>query len=85
MSWTEVDVPVERLWTVFCAVRRRPRCNPRIWTARVRGGELEVGAGFPYSRRPVHIVPILPERETQMMLGDFRPRRSRALMDQGRW
>ena len=41
-------------------------------------------AGFPYSRRPVHIVPILPERETRMMLGDFRPRRSRALMDQGR-
>ena len=40
--------------------------------------------GFPYSRRPVDVVAILPERETPMMLGDFRPRRSRALMEQGR-
>ena len=43
-GWTEVDVPVERLWTVFCDVRRWPGWNPCIWTARVQGGPLEVGA-----------------------------------------
>ncbi len=39
---------------------------------------------FPYRRGAVQVVPILPERETRMLLGDFRPRRSRALIEQGR-
>jgi predicted acylesterase/phospholipase RssA len=41
-------------------------------------------AGFPVARGPVEVVPILPERETQMFFGDFRPERSRAFIEQGR-
>ncbi len=47
-------------------------------------GRLYGDLGFPYPRRAVEIVPILPDRETPMMLGDFRPRRSRALIELGR-
>lgn len=41
-------------------------------------------ADFPVTRGPVEVVSILPETETAMFLGSFRPRRSRALMEQGR-
>lgn len=42
------------------------------------------GAGFPYARKPVEIVPILPERSTRMFFTSYRPRRSRALLEEGR-
>lgn len=41
-------------------------------------------AGFPYERRPVEIVPILPEHPIRMFFTSYRPRRSRALLAQGR-
>lgn len=41
-------------------------------------------AGFPYARRPVEIVPILPERPIRMFFTSYKPKRSRALLEQGR-
>lgn len=41
-------------------------------------------AQFPLRRQHVEIVPILPETETRMLFGDFRPARSWALIEQGR-
>lgn len=42
------------------------------------------GAGFPYSRPPVELITILPERSTPMFFTNYRPRRSRALLEEGR-
>ena len=42
------------------------------------------GAGFPYERRAVEVVSILPERPIDMWFGDFQPERSRRLLAQGR-
>jgi predicted acylesterase/phospholipase RssA len=41
-------------------------------------------AGFPYTREPVEIVPILPERPTRMFFTSYAPRRSRTLLEAGR-
>jgi predicted acylesterase/phospholipase RssA len=41
-------------------------------------------AGFPYERRVVEVVSILPERPIDMWFGDFQPERSRRLLAQGR-
>jgi predicted acylesterase/phospholipase RssA len=41
-------------------------------------------AGFPYTRQPVEIIPILPEWPTRMFFTSYRPPRSRALLAQGR-
>jgi predicted acylesterase/phospholipase RssA len=45
---------------------------------------IAAGAGFPYERGPVEIVPILPERPTRMFFTSYSPRRSRALLEAGR-
>lgn len=45
---------------------------------------IHAGAGFPYDREPVEIVPIVPERPTNMFFASFSPARSRALMEAGR-
>lgn len=42
------------------------------------------GAGFPYSRPAVELIPILPERSTPMFFTNYLPRRSRALLEEGR-
>ncbi len=46
--------------------------------------QLRDGAGFPYDRGPVEIVPILPERPTRMFFTSYKPARSRTLLEQGR-
>jgi predicted acylesterase/phospholipase RssA len=40
--------------------------------------------GFPYSRGVVEVIPILPERNLGFWYTDYRPRRSQALLRQGR-
>jgi NTE family protein len=42
------------------------------------------GSGFPWTRRRVEILPILPAREIPMFFTDYRPSRSRELLEQGR-
>jgi predicted acylesterase/phospholipase RssA len=41
-------------------------------------------ANFPYTRPPVEVIPILPERRTDMRFTDYSPARSRRLIDEGR-
>ena len=43
-GWTEVDLPLERLWAVFSDVRGWRQWNPCIWVTRVQDGELAVGS-----------------------------------------
>jgi|GEM_PF-6812634 len=40
-------------------------------------------ADFPYSRKVVEIIPVMPEQEFSMWFGDFQPDRSRQLIDRG--
>jgi hypothetical protein len=41
-------------------------------------------ANFPYTRPPVEVIPILPERRTDMRFTDYNPARSRRMIDEGR-
>ena len=41
-------------------------------------------AGFPWGRRPVEIIPILPATEVPMFFTSYRPNRSRRLIELGR-
>ena len=41
-------------------------------------------AGFPLSRRPWELIPILPENEIRMFFTDYHPERSRQLIEAGR-
>lgn len=41
-------------------------------------------ARFPYTREPVEVIPILPERRTEMRFTDYSPARSRRLINEGR-
>jgi predicted acylesterase/phospholipase RssA len=47
-------------------------------------GRAYAAAGFPHRRRPVEIVPILPERPIRMFFTNYSPARSRTLLEQGR-
>lgn len=39
---------------------------------------------FPYERDPVEIIPVMPEEPIDMWFGDFKPERSRRLIEMGR-
>lgn len=39
---------------------------------------------FPYERDPVEIIPVMPEEPIDMWFGDFKPERSRKLIERGR-
>lgn len=41
-------------------------------------------ANFPYTRKVVEVIPILPERRTDMRFTDYSPARSRRLINEGR-
>jgi pimeloyl-ACP methyl ester carboxylesterase len=43
-GWADVEVSLDELWDTFSDVRAWPRWNPCIMRARVRGGDLRVGA-----------------------------------------
>jgi predicted acylesterase/phospholipase RssA len=46
--------------------------------------DVYAGSGFPYSRPAVELITILPQRSTPMFFTNYQPRRSRALLDEGR-
>ncbi len=50
---TDLELPVERLWTTFIDVPRWPDWNPCFSKASVDGGELEVGATLRFTFHPI--------------------------------
>jgi hypothetical protein len=46
-------MPVERIWEAFVDVPRWPEWNACFWRARVRGGELRVGATLVWAFNPI--------------------------------
>lgn len=41
-------------------------------------------SGFPYARAACEMIPILPQRKLEGLFGDFKPQRSRQLLETGR-
>lgn len=39
---------------------------------------------FPYKRKPIEIIPVMPEEPIEMWFGDFKPERSKKLIKKGR-
>ncbi|HRQ40519.1 MAG TPA: patatin-like phospholipase family protein [Chloroflexota bacterium] len=49
-----------------------------------KADEIYSQCGFPQPRAPVAIIPILPPKNLEGLFGDFKPERSRILLEQGR-
>lgn len=52
-GFTELEMPVERLWERFLDVRSWPRWNRAFWRSHVRGGELRLGATLLWAFNPI--------------------------------
>jgi pimeloyl-ACP methyl ester carboxylesterase len=50
---TEVDLPIDRLWRIFCDVRDWPDWNPCFWAAKVRGERLQPDATLVWAFNPI--------------------------------
>jgi hypothetical protein len=52
-GWTDVDLPVEKLWSIFTDVGRWPRWNTSIYWARMLYGPLRRGGTLVWAFNPI--------------------------------
>lgn len=71
-GWTEVALPVERLWTAFADAESWPSWNPCVARVWVRGGRLREGKPFVWLFNPIRSRYLyrLPAKATTV---DWRP------------
>ena len=96
-QYTEVTLGLERSATIDARARRWATAHadacqaitdvvadPDVHEELIAAVDAAFAAFSGVVRAPVEIIPILPERHIKMLFGDFRPARSRRLLDEGR-
>ncbi|HXF00109.1 MAG TPA: patatin-like phospholipase family protein [Solirubrobacterales bacterium] len=76
-AWEEDRRQIEEAFSAVPDVKKREALL-------TEAADIYAGSGFPYSRPAVELITILPQRSTPMFFTNYQPRRSRALLDEGR-